>query len=286
MSPIDSFLLHQNKELSNRNLSVEDYQVFLNNLPNFKTYEKMYRMYFANVKPSLHTITHMKKFLPLKKLKEFEIWNYPVEDVIRYNKILYDNKDVIDSKNILDFAGNIGYMSYISLMYGASYVKMRDIHEFKISIAEKCISEENFSNFDVGISDVYNLENLKKDLENIDTVLMAGIFPHITNHVDIIKTISGSNAQNIIIDTQINVDHFSKHPDLPLATIYEEPTADDLNILRSDSDRDFELIMLFTEPYLTKILNFYGWKKHRCSYYQTKFHLTKPSDRFVVTYSR
>ena len=132
---------------------------------------------------------------------------------------------------------------------------------------------------------LYNLENLSQDLENIDTVIMAGIFPHITNHVEIIKTITDSNAQNIIIDSSL-IGPIYEHRDLPLATIYAEPTADDMNIIKTDSDRKYELIMNITEPYLTKILNFYGWEKVRCSYYQTKFHYEKPSNRFVVTYTR
>lgn len=285
MSSIENFLLRRDEELAKRDLSVEDYQLLLNNLPNFKTYEKMYSMYHAGGKTSAFSIKHMQKFIPLKNHSPLEIFDYPVEDVIRFNKILYDNKDVIENKNILDFPCMVGYMSYISLMYNAKYVKMRDIYEFKLSIAEKCIREEKFSNFDVALGDIYNLENLSQDLENIDTVLMAGIFPHITNHVDIIKTITDSNAQNIIIDSSL-IGLIYEHRDLPLAMIYAEPTADDMNIIKTDSNRKYELIMNITEPYLTRILNFYGWEKIRCSYYQPKILRKEPSNRFVVTYTR
>ena len=285
MSSIENFLLRRDEELAKRDLSVEDYQLFLDNLPNFKTYEKMYSMYHTGGKTTAYSIKHMQKFIPLKNHSPLEIFDYPVEDVIRFNKILYDNKDVIENKNILDFPCMVGYMSYISLMYNAKYVKMRDIYEFKLSIAEKCIREEKFSNFDVALGDIYNLENLSQDLENIDTVLMAGIFPHITNHIDIIKTITDSNAQNIIIDSSL-IGPIYDHRDLPLATIYAEPTADDMNIIKTDSDRKYELIMNITEPYLTNILNFYGWEKVRCSYYKTKVFNKESSNRFVVTYTR
>ena len=67
MSSIENFLLRRDEELAKRDLSVEDYQLFLDNLPNFKTYEKMYSMYHTGGKTTAYSIKHMQKFIPLKK---------------------------------------------------------------------------------------------------------------------------------------------------------------------------------------------------------------------------
>lgn len=280
MTPEEKFIAEQNEQIKFYDLSKKDIDELKNVLPKKETYEFMNHAFFE------------KRSLSLEELRKFKstwnswaAWDYPIHDLIRFNKIIIDNLHHIKQKTILDFPSSIGNLSYILLDNNAKYVKLRDVYKFKLDIASAAI-ESNYSNFDTDITDVYDLKKVTKDLETVDTILFSGMAYHIRNHAEILQCFSKSSAKTLIVESCLS-DTVEKFKEFPFVYYYFEPSAESNHSKQNASNNSlFFDNILVGEPspkYLDDILFYFGWNKESYVEYK-KYDLREV--RFVSVYTR
>lgn len=136
---------------------------------------------------------------------------YSKSDLIRYQHIIGNHIDLIKGKRILDIGCNVGVLSLFCLHNGASHVIGIDVRNKELEIANEVCSFAGYDNFDFQFLNIYELDKLKELCDQVDTILMSGVFYHINHHVQLIETLGSSTAENLIIESQI----WLENPSIP-----------------------------------------------------------------------
>lgn len=271
-----------NNKLQKLGLSVDQFDRLLQKLPPKDVYEFMYHVFYSVEDKELENLKAYKKsWVPWNE------WDYPPEDVVRFNNIIVDNQKHIKNKHVLDYASHLGYFTYFSLYYGAKHVSSRDIFQFKLNIAKTAL--ENYKNYDSGISDVYDLEKLKKDTKDVETILFLGLVYHIHNHVEVFDIFTKSSAKTIIIDSTLS-ENIQDKKELPLV-YYKFETSSNIQeeCVNAADNKIFNSKIYVGEPtpaYIDALLSGFGWEKESYKEYTMRIDTDDPRHRFVVVYTR
>jgi 16S rRNA G966 N2-methylase RsmD len=122
----------------------------------------------------------------------------------RYRLMIDHHRDRIEGATILDFGSYDGRWTYAAIEAGAKHVTGIEINPEYQAQAEKNMEELGVSsdryNFVVG--DV--LAELNKVTPgSIDGVIFAGLYYHITYHVELMEALKRSGVKWVIMDTQV-----------------------------------------------------------------------------------
>lgn len=162
-------------------------------LPNKIYYE------FANHK------LYSNKTIKFNEWSPWNEWDYPEQDLDRFNKLILDNIDIIKDKTVIDFACLVGFVSLACLHIGAKFVTATNIKERQncLDIANEIISAAGFNQtqYSLVASDIHNTAQNTNLCTNVDTVILAGIMYHVHDHYQILESITRANPSYIIVDT-------------------------------------------------------------------------------------
>jgi predicted nicotinamide N-methyase len=121
----------------------------------------------------------------------------------RYQAIIQHNAHLISGKTVLDIASHDGRWSFAALKAGASHVIGI---EARPDLVQK--SADTFRHYGVPearyrfvIGDA--MQQLKESVFRVDVVLLLGYFYHVSQHVDLAKSVCETGAEHIIVDTAI-----------------------------------------------------------------------------------
>lgn len=132
--------------------------------------------------------------------------SYSRADLNRYKHIVYENLDFIKDKKILDIGCSVGVLSLICLHNHCEHVTGIDVRDIQLSIAKDTCEFAGYNNHTFKFLNIHELDQLKDECDKVDTILMSGVFYHVNHHALLMETISKSNAQNIIIESQVFLD--------------------------------------------------------------------------------
>ena len=130
-------------------------------------------------------------------------WNYPDRDLLRFNHIIGQQIGHFQRKRVLDVGCHLGYLSLFCLHNNASYVTGTNIRNKELLIAKEITTLAGYSNCEFLNSNIYNFDDLTKLCNSHDTVLLSGILYHINNNYQVLKLISDSTAQTLILESDL-----------------------------------------------------------------------------------
>ncbi|MDP6437471.1 MAG: class I SAM-dependent methyltransferase [Gammaproteobacteria bacterium] len=123
---------------------------------------------------------------------------------IRYEMIIGHHKDLINGSRILDFGSYDGRFTYAALDAGAEYVKGIEINQdyadqASLNMAELGVERERYDFI------VADLLTYLKTLEagSYDGAICAGIFYHITYHVELMRELERLDLDWVIMDSAV-----------------------------------------------------------------------------------
>lgn len=121
----------------------------------------------------------------------------------RHEAIIAGNRETLAGRRVLDLASHDGRWSFAALKAGAAHVTGIEARAHLIRNAA-----ENFSAYGVS-PDRYRFkqgdvfEVLRAEDFDVDVILCLGFFYHIIQHVELVKLFAETNAETVILDTEI-----------------------------------------------------------------------------------
>jgi len=236
-------------------LSDSDISDITRKLPDKKYYEFSYHMLFNN------------KFDNLEKewqaWKPWDIWTYPVFDLNRFNIIMCQNAKYIHNKKILDIGCNIGYLSLFSLYLECKHVTGIDVREEKLNIADFICNKANFSNHTFKKVNIHNCDSLNKVMNGVETIIFSGVLYHVSNHYEILRNLSNSDADTMIIENEESPEGRDKHTPY----IFWHDRDNTKNMMHGYSkDHEHILVGKPNQAWINMAMKELGWKLQKTEY--------------------
>jgi len=242
------FFLDQQIEQQSLGLSDEEINHIKRKLPDKKYYEFAYHMLFEGKFSNLDQ--------EWKKWQQWPIWNYPIYDLNRFNKVIIENCKFIEHKRILDVGCSIGYQSLFCLNLGCDKVIGFDARKEKLNIADFICTKfgsDRHQFYHMDINDKTMLSSVSTD---IDTILFSGVIYHVPNHYEILRNLSDSSAKTMIIENRDS----HKFYDCQTPNVYweYEPVSDTMNGYSEKHDQI--LIGKPNQVWINTAMKELGWK--------------------------
>jgi SAM-dependent methyltransferase len=181
---------------------------------------------------------------------------YYDSDITRYQHTIGNQLEFIKGKRILDIGCNVGILSLLCLHNGATHVTGIDVRDKELEVSRELCSFAGYENFDFQFLNIYDLDKLKELCDNVDTVLLSGVFYHINNHVQLIETIANSSSKHLIVESQI----WLENPSIPSIFWRMENTGDTYHGMEQDNQIKTIVVGVPNRNFIEKILMFYNYK--------------------------
>jgi hypothetical protein len=144
----------------------------------------------------------------------FTKYTLPYSNKIRIQTQLLDNQELIKNRHVLDLGSDRGQFLYPCLLMNCkSITGVQPLKDYNQTINEALDYLHLSDRAQAVNGNVYDLVNLKMLLQNKNTVLMLGLIYHINNHYELLKTISESDIDAIVIDVAIKpyINHYEHY---------------------------------------------------------------------------
>jgi SAM-dependent methyltransferase len=197
--------------------------------------------------------SHLSNMLiPLKEWTSSG-YDYPLSELQKFNTLLVDNQQYIKNNRILDLGCSSGYISFIANHLGASSITGLNARSSPIEVANYFFDQCKIpSKFIVGNIEDFKL--LKKLCDTTDTVILSSVLEHLRNPECVIRTITNSSVQNILIESSIIEDSLLE----PKLYYYTHDSTYEFNAF--DDNKTKTLGSCPNQRFLEVILYYHGWK--------------------------
>lgn len=231
-------------DLCKYQISTDHYKKIIDRLPDKNFYEYAYHKFFN---PAAE----------FNSWKPWDIWNYPVQDALRFEHIFLNNIQHFRNKTVVDLGCHLGYMSMIAAHIGATSVTGTNVRPRELEISREVCQHANLKNVKFDQSDVNDLAKLTNLCNSHQTVLFSGLIYHLSNPFAVLEAIAMCSVECIIIDN-IELDSI-KNLDKPLI-IYR---TDNVNNSVDGYKRDATEILVGVpnQHWIDFILENIGWTK-------------------------
>jgi len=236
----------QHDDLEYYGISYHDYQHIVSQLPDKKYYEYIY-----------HKLSNCN--LTFDNWNHWPIWNYPVQDALRFRYILLDNLQHIKNSRVADFGCHIGYMSLFMSYLGAKHITGTNIRQQELNLCKELCDIAGVSNVDFIHSDLHNYQDVLDICNNHQTILFSGIMYHLTDQVQLLETVGKSSATTLIIDNREPVS--IKGIDQPLMAYTVENSSVNVNGFVAGAESKPILIGAPNQCWIDYTMTHLGWRK-------------------------
>jgi 2-polyprenyl-3-methyl-5-hydroxy-6-metoxy-1,4-benzoquinol methylase len=247
---LDQLLTQQLLKISN-----DEIKYITSRLPDKRFYEFAYHMLFQN------KFTDLEK--EWQKWKPWNIWDYPIFDLNRFNIIACQNDRYIRDKKILDIGCNIGYLSLFCLCLGCENVLGIDAREEKLNIADFICNKAKFSNHTFRKVDINHKDSVTPILNGIETIVFSGVLYHVSNHYEILRRLSDSTAETMIIENEES--HEFRYESNPHIFWHQENTKSTMNGYSNYHDRI--LVGAPNQTWINTAMQELGWRLLKTEYF-------------------
>lgn len=139
-------------------------------------------------------------------------YSYSLHDLERWGPVYIRNRDCIADQRVLDLGVNLGYTCIFASHFGAKNVVGIEARPQWLNVATKVIPHWTKNNIELEQGDVNNHEYLQAKVSNCDTVIALGLFYHLNNHYDFLKTICAKNVKALLLETTVIKEDYSNIP--------------------------------------------------------------------------
>jgi len=192
------FLNSQKRQREHYNLSLDDENNLLGQFPDKKYFEFLYHCWLNEY--------HDEPDLLWKEWSPWQVWSYPIHDLIRYKTMLLDNSDLIKGARIADIGSHLGIGVLFSLHMGAELCVGIEPIEAKNKLASFVCRQAGFNNFEF-ITGELKQEQIFEKINDFDTLILGGLMDMIPDHYRLIDNISKTQIKNIIIEVGEHEQH-------------------------------------------------------------------------------
>lgn len=266
---LELFLKKHQEDLDYYNLAPNDFEQIVSQLPDKRYYEYIYHKLF-NLDATF------------ERWNDWPVWNYPVQDALRFKYILLDNAQYIKNSCVADFGCHIGYMSLFMSHLGAKFVTGTNIRQQELNLSRELCHIAGANNVKFIQSDLHNYQDVLNICNNHETVLFSGILYHLTDQVNLLETVTNSTAKTLIIDNEEDASIVDiKHP---LIFYKIENTDISVNGFDNSTRSNSILVGLPNQSWIDFTMTYFGWKK----VYDKKYKMYRQGDhnRNVSTWTR
>lgn len=252
----EKFKLDQLLTQKRLNISDEEIKYITSKLPDKKFYEFAYHMLMQNKFINLET--------EWQEWKPWNIWHYPIFDLNRFNIIVCQNASYIRNKKILDVGCNIGYLSLFCLELGCENVLGIDVREEKLNIADFICNKANFSNHNFKKVDINYKDSIVPVLDGIETILLSGMLYHVSNHYDILRNLSDSKAETMIIEISESHEFRDEHtPNI----LWHNKENTKLTLNGYSKEHNNILVGHPNQSWINMAMKEFGWRLQKIEYF-------------------
>jgi protein-L-isoaspartate O-methyltransferase len=153
--------------------------------------------------------------------------NWPVRLNSRYRAIIEGNVEHLKGRRVLDVASHDGRWSFAALKAECAHVTGIEAQQRLVEQANQTFQEYKVDpkRYRFVIADMFD----QLPQERADTVLLLGIYYHVSRHVDLARLVSDTGAGVIILDTNIMPGNEG-----PTIRLFEERRSDQTTDLQND----------------------------------------------------
>jgi len=144
-------------------------------------------------------------------------------------------------------------MCYIASQFGAKSVTGVNIRQQPTNVANYFFNQLQVPNYKFIVGNIEDFSLLEQLCKTADTVIMSTVLEHLRNPECVLRTISNSNVQNIIIESGIADDN----ADGPMLYYYTHDSTLEFNA--SDNNKK-SLGCCPNQRFLEVMLYYHGWK--------------------------
>jgi hypothetical protein len=160
-------------------------------------------------------------------------YQLPYSYKLRIQTQLLDNRELIENRHVLDLGCDRGQFLYPCLLMNCkSITGAQPLENYNQTINEALYHLHLSDRAQAVYGNVYDLANLKILLHNKNTLLMLGLIYHVNNHYELLKTISESDIDAIVIDVAIkkDINHYKHYKsNIPSILYLHEKTGVDIH---------------------------------------------------------
>ena len=191
MTAEKEFLERQDRSRVFHNLSIEDEKRLLDLLPDKKYFEFVHHQWNNHIVDDLDTVW--------KDWHPWEIWSYPVDDLVRYQKIILDNIGLIEGARVADIGSHLGVGVLFCLNLGANHcVGIEPVRE-KNNLSSFICQQAGHSNFDFLTGEIKH-SAIYDSIKNFDTLILGSLIDMIPDHYRLMENIAKTKIKNIIVE--------------------------------------------------------------------------------------
>ena len=191
MTAEKEFLERQDRSRVFHNLSIEDEERLLEILPDKKYFEFVHHQWNNKIVDDLDKVWN--------NWSPWEIWSYPIDDLIRYKNMILDNIGLIEGRRVADIGSHLGVGVLFCLNAGAqNCVGIEPVGE-KNNLSSFICQQAGHSNFnfltgEIKQSDIYD------GIKDFDTLILGSLIDMIPDHYRLMENISKTKIKNIIVE--------------------------------------------------------------------------------------
>ena len=259
---MDDFITEQKLQNKFHQLSESDRLKIISKLPDKKFYEFLYHSWFNN---QLENVAEN-----YKTWQPWQEWHYPIDDLIRFTKVILDNKSFIESQNIFDIGSHLGYITLFCLHLGCKHITGLEPRENKHELSSFVCKTAGYQNFKFVKGSTYQ-DNFMTCADKVDTVILSALIYHVADHFRLLKKITDSSAKCLIIENKEK-----KH----IAFDIEPKVAWKIEDIDQGKDtggwhpnKNQFLVGTPNQPFLNGIMFELGWRLAKNEYFYVNTHL-------------
>ena len=187
------FASEQSQQKEHYGLSDAEISQIINDFPHHHYFEFVHHAWFnglANLpKPAW------------QNWNPWEVYHWPIADLVRYKTMLLDNRELIKDKNVASIGSHLGIDTLISLHLGAKQCTGIEPMAEKNKISSFICMQADYENFQFYSAEHRDEWALQK-INDCDTLILGSLLDMIPDHYTLIENISKTKIKNIIVEVK------------------------------------------------------------------------------------
>lgn len=129
----------------------------------------------------------------------WDVWSYPIDDLIRYKKMILDHRKIITDKKVADIGSHLGIGVLFCLNLGSHSCVGIEPFEAKNRLASFICGKAGYDNFQFLTAELKQ-DSIYESIMDFDTLILGSLLDMIPDHYRLMDNVSKTNIKNIIIE--------------------------------------------------------------------------------------
>lgn len=191
MTAEKEFFERQDRSRVFYNLSNDNENRLLKILPDKKYFEFVHHQWNKGIVDDLDKVWN--NWAP------WEIWSYPIDDLIRYKNMILDNIELIKGARVADIGSHLGIGVLFCLNLGAKHCVGIEPVGDKNNLSSFICEQAGHVNFNFLTGEIKQ-PTIYNGIQNFDTLILGSLIDMIPDHYRLMENIAKTKIKNIIVE--------------------------------------------------------------------------------------